>query len=72
MLGEGLLNSAFSLTEARVLYELAHRDASTAADLCRDLGLDAGYLSRILKSFDRRGLVTRVASSAMAVRCCWR
>jgi DNA-binding MarR family transcriptional regulator/GNAT superfamily N-acetyltransferase len=62
LLGEGLLKSDFSLTEARVLYELAHHEASTAADLCRDLGLDAGYLSRILKAFDQRGLIARAAS----------
>jgi DNA-binding MarR family transcriptional regulator/GNAT superfamily N-acetyltransferase len=62
LLGEGLLNSDFSLTEARVLYELAHREALTAADLCRELGLDAGYLSRILKAFDQRGLISRAAS----------
>jgi len=62
LLGEGLLRSEFSLTEARVLYELAHRDGLTATDVCRDLGLDAGYLSRILKKFDQRGLVGRDAS----------
>jgi DNA-binding MarR family transcriptional regulator/GNAT superfamily N-acetyltransferase len=62
LLGDGLLRSAFSLTEARVLYELAHREAPTATDLIRDLGLDAGYLSRILKAFEQRGVITRTAS----------
>jgi DNA-binding MarR family transcriptional regulator/GNAT superfamily N-acetyltransferase len=62
LLGEGLLKSEFSLTEGRVLYELAHRDPLTATELCRDLGVDAGYLSRILKAFDQRGLILRTAS----------
>jgi DNA-binding MarR family transcriptional regulator/GNAT superfamily N-acetyltransferase len=63
LLGEGLLSSDFSLTEARVLYELAHREALTATDVCRDLGLDAGYLSRILKAFDQRGLIARTPAT---------
>jgi DNA-binding MarR family transcriptional regulator/N-acetylglutamate synthase-like GNAT family acetyltransferase len=57
VLNEGLLNSSFTLAEARVIYELAHQEQTTAGALGNQLGLDSGYLSRILQSFKRRGLL---------------
>src|ERR671912_2996069 len=64
VLREGYLESAFSLTEVRVLYELAHREESTASGLGEELGLDAGYLSRILRAFEKDGLIHRRTSEA--------
>ena len=56
------LDSAYSLGEMRVLYEIAQGRASTASAIGRALDLDAGYLSRVLGNFERRGLITRKTS----------
>ena len=62
VLHEHLLDSPFSLTEVRILYELAHQNDLTSADLCRELGLNAGYLSRVISGFDKQRLIAKSRS----------
>lgn len=62
LLKEDVYNSSFSLSQVRVLYELAHRDHPSASQLIKDLGLDPGYLSRILRAFEKDGLLTKSES----------
>jgi len=66
VLDEVLLKSPFPVTEARVIYELAHHESATATELSNQLGLDPGYLSRILRGFQKRGLVHKKTSEADA------
>jgi DNA-binding MarR family transcriptional regulator/GNAT superfamily N-acetyltransferase len=62
VLNEHLLKSSFSLAEGRIIYELAQREKATATELGGELGLDAGYLSRMLADFKKRGLIARKPS----------
>jgi DNA-binding MarR family transcriptional regulator/GNAT superfamily N-acetyltransferase len=62
LLSPGYLHSSFSITEARVIYELAQRPETAVAELRLDLGLDAGYLSRMLSRLEGEGLIARKPS----------
>src|SRR5262245_56290622 len=64
LLRGGLVDTPYTLTEARVLYELAQQEAVEVAELRRDLDIDAGYMSRILGRFESAGLVDRTRSAA--------
>jgi DNA-binding MarR family transcriptional regulator/GNAT superfamily N-acetyltransferase len=68
VLREGLLHTPYSLAEARVLFEIANRERAAASDFSRDLGLDPGYLSRILSGLERRGLIEKAPSETDARR----
>ena len=63
VLRKNYLDSPYSLGEMRVLYELSHGEVTTASDIGRALDLDAGYLSRVLRNFEKRGLITRKTSA---------
>src|SRR6202142_4728159 len=63
VLRKTFLDSPYSLAEARVLYEIASGRSSTATEIGRTLDLDAGYLSRVLRNFEKRGLIRRQVST---------
>lgn len=64
LLNDHILNSKYSLPEARLLFELFHRPGLTASDLIGSLDMDKGYLSRILRRFEEKKLISRVVSAA--------
>lgn len=66
VLREWHLDGPLSLTEVRVLYEIANRDRLTASELARELGVDSGYLSRILRGFEQRGMIEKTRSESDA------
>ena len=68
LLNDGLLKSPYSLAESRVLYEIANREEIAASDLTLDIGLDPGYLSRMLRGFEDTGLIERTPSETDARR----
>src|SRR5213082_3578474 len=68
VLSQGLLDSPYSLTQVRVMYEIAHRPGITAGELGAELGLDRGYLSRILRRFHTQRLLARTTPAQDARR----
>jgi DNA-binding MarR family transcriptional regulator/GNAT superfamily N-acetyltransferase len=66
LLNEAFLGSAYSLGEMRVLYEIAHRAGATATEIGKTLGLDPGYLSRVIRRFELAGLLTKTPSESDA------
>jgi DNA-binding MarR family transcriptional regulator len=64
LLHDGLLGTPFSLTEGRLLYEIARRGTTTAAELAADLEIDPGYLSRLIRGFLASGIVSRERAAA--------
>ncbi len=72
VLRKNFLDSPYSLGEARVLYEIGRRRLPTASDVGRALDLDAGYLSRVLRNFEKSGLIERTASARMPGKAIWR
>jgi DNA-binding MarR family transcriptional regulator/GNAT superfamily N-acetyltransferase len=63
LLNQTLLDSEFSLSQARILFEMAHRSECTASDLEAALSMDAGYLSRMIGDFEEQGLIRRIRST---------
>ncbi len=64
LLAKGFLKTRFSLTQARILYELANHEQLTASDIINELGIDPGHLSRILNNFEKEGLLHKVRSKS--------
>jgi len=64
LLAKGFLKTRFSLTQARILYELANHEQHTASDIINELGIDPGHLSRILSNFEKEGLIHKVRSKS--------